>query len=59
MTGGAVMGVAAGFIPGGNAALVLAEMPQLRPYAWLAFTSMCVAVLAVVLLKHLSLQPST
>ena len=55
LAGGAVMGVAAGVIPGGNAALVLAEMPLLWPYAWLAFASMCVAVLAAVLSKHLSL----
>jgi toxin CptA len=58
LAGGAVMGVAAGVIPGGNAAPVQAEMPLLWPYAWLAFASMCVAVMAAVLLEHSSLGPS-
>ena len=52
LAGGAVMGVAAGLIPGGNAALVLAEMPLLWPFAWLAFASLCAAVLVAVLMKH-------
>jgi toxin CptA len=45
--GGALMGWASLMIPGGNDSLVLVAMPLLRPYAWVAFAAMCVAIGAV------------
>jgi len=31
-------------IPGSNDGLILIGMPLLRPYAWLAFITMCVSI---------------
>jgi uncharacterized membrane protein YedE/YeeE len=44
LAGGALMGWASLMIPGGNDTLVLIAMPLLRPYAWVAFAAMCVAI---------------
>ncbi|MET0961803.1 MAG: YeeE/YedE thiosulfate transporter family protein [Noviherbaspirillum sp.] len=42
--GGMLMGWGSLLIPGGNDGLVLVGMPLLWPYAWLAFTTMCIAI---------------
>ncbi len=44
LVGGAIMGVGSRLIPGGNTGLILIGLPLLRPNAWLAFASMCVAI---------------
>lgn len=51
LAGGAIMGGASRLIPGGNTSLVLADMPLLWPYAWIAFTSMCVTILVLARLR--------
>ncbi|MPW22908.1 YeeE/YedE family protein [Paraburkholderia sp. CNPSo 3157] len=50
--GGALMGWASLMIPGGNDSLVLVAMPLLRPYAWVGFAAMCVAIGAVSLTRR-------
>ena len=40
------MGVGTMLIPGSNDGLILVGMPLLRPYAWAAFASMCLAIYA-------------
>lgn len=47
LIGGGIMGVGARLIPGGNSSLVLLGLPLLRPYAWLGFASLCLALYAV------------
>lgn len=47
LIGGAIMGVGARLIPGGNSTLVLLGLPLLRPYAWLGFASLCLTLYAV------------
>ena len=44
LAGGALMGWGSLLIPGGNDGLILVGMPLLAPYAWIAFTSMCVVI---------------
>lgn len=44
--GGVVMGWGSLLIPGSNDGLILIGIPLLRPYAWLAFASMFVAIAA-------------
>lgn len=44
LAGGTLMGAGGLLIPGGNTGLALAGIPLLWPYAWLAFTSMCVTI---------------
>lgn len=44
LAGGTLMGAGGLLIPGGNSGLALAGIPLLWPYAWLAFTSMCVTI---------------
>jgi toxin CptA len=45
-------------IPGSNDGLILIGMPLLRPYAWLAFATMCVTVaLALWLSRGLARSP--
>lgn len=46
LIGGAIMGVGARLIPGGNSSLVLLGLPLLRPYAWLGFASLCLTLYA-------------
>lgn len=52
LVGGAVMGGASRLIPGGNTSLILADMPLLWPYAWLAFTSICATILVLAGLRR-------
>ncbi|CAN5885030.1 YeeE/YedE thiosulfate transporter family protein [soil metagenome] len=53
--GGALMGWGSLLIPGGNDGLILLGMPLLRPYAWAAFATMCVAiVLALTLAEQIT-----
>src|SRR5439155_157897 len=42
--GGAMMAWGSLLIPGSNDGLILIGMPLLRPYAWLAFITMCVSI---------------
>lgn len=49
--GGVVMGWGSLLIPGSNDGLILIGIPLLRPYAWLAFASMFVAIAAAMLLQ--------
>jgi uncharacterized membrane protein YedE/YeeE len=44
LVGGALMAWGSLLIPGSNDGLILIGMPLLRPYAWLAFATMCVTV---------------
>lgn len=53
--GGLLMGWGSLLIPGGNDALILLGMPLLRPYAWAAFATMCVAIaLALTLAEQIT-----
>lgn len=45
------MGIGALLIPGGNTGLALVGLPLLFPYAWLAFTSICVTIYFALRLK--------
>ena len=49
--GGVVMGWGSLLIPGSNDGLILIGIPLLRPYAWLAFASMFVAIAAAMLVQ--------
>jgi hypothetical protein len=42
--GGAMMAWGSLLIPGSNDGLILIGMPLLRPYAWIAFITMCVSI---------------
>jgi hypothetical protein len=44
--GGVLMAWGSLLIPGSNDGLILIGMPLLRPYAWLAFATMCVSIAA-------------
>ncbi|MCW5635622.1 MAG: YeeE/YedE family protein [Rubrivivax sp.] len=44
LAGGALMGYGTLLIPGSNDGLILVGMPLLRPYAWLAFGTMCLTI---------------
>lgn len=44
--GGALMGAGSALIPGSNDGLILVGMPLLRPYAWVAFATMCAVIAA-------------
>jgi toxin CptA len=44
LLGGTLMGWGSLLIPGGNDGLVLVGMPLLRPYAWVAFATMCLTI---------------
>ena len=57
LIGGAIMGVGAQLIPGGNASLVLLGLPLLRPYAWLGFASLCLTLYVVTRLAHAEAKP--
>jgi len=50
--GGVLMAWGSLLIPGSNDGLILIGMPLLRPYAWLAFATMCVAIAAAMLLQR-------
>jgi hypothetical protein len=42
--GGVLMAWGTLLIPGANDGIILVGMPLLRPYAWLAFATMCVTI---------------
>ena len=50
--GGVLMGWGTLLIPGANDGLVLVGLPLLRPYAWLAFGTMCVSIGAAIALQR-------
>jgi len=50
--GGVLMAWGSLLIPGSNDGLILIGMPLLRPYAWLGFASMCVAIAAAMLVAR-------
>ncbi|HEY3180400.1 MAG TPA: YeeE/YedE thiosulfate transporter family protein [Casimicrobiaceae bacterium] len=50
--GGAMMAWGSLLIPGSNDGLILIGMPLLRPYAWLAFLTMCVSIGAAKLVQR-------
>jgi toxin CptA len=50
--GGLLMAWGSLLIPGSNDGLILIGMPLLRPYAWLAFGTMCVTIAAAQLLRN-------
>jgi toxin CptA len=52
LAGGALMAWGTLLIPGSNDGLILIGMPLLRPYAWLAFATMCVTVAAALWLRR-------
>lgn len=56
LAGGALMGCGTLLIPGSNDGLILVGMPLLRPYAWLAFGTMCLTIAAAQLAR--GRQPS-
>ncbi len=56
--GGVLMGWGSLLIPGGNDGLILVGMPLAWPYAWLAFTSMCVTIAVALLVRRASAAPA-
>lgn len=56
--GGMLMAWGSLLIPGSNDGLILIGIPLLRPYAWLAFASMCLAIAAALLVQRV-LRPRT
>jgi uncharacterized membrane protein YedE/YeeE len=53
LAGGTLMGAGSLLIPGSNDGLILIGIPLLRPYAWLAFASMCLSIGAALMLQRL------
>jgi toxin CptA len=49
--GGVLMAWGTLLIPGANDGLILVGMPLLRPYAWLAFATMCVTIAAAIVAR--------
>lgn len=54
LVGGMLMGAGALLIPDGNTGLALVGLPLLRPYAWLAFMSMCMTIYIALRVKSRS-----
>jgi toxin CptA len=52
LAGGVLMAWGSLLIPGSNDGLILIGMPLLRPYAWLAFATMCVTIAAALWLHR-------
>ena len=52
--GGMLMGWGSLLIPGSNDGLILIGIPLLRPYAWLAFLTMCITIGAALVLEKLA-----
>ena len=50
--GGVLMGLGSLLVPGSNDGLILIGIPLLRPYAWVAFGSMCLAIAAALMLQR-------
>lgn len=44
LLGGIMMGIGSLAIPGSNDGLILTGLPLLRPHAWVAFATMCIAI---------------
>lgn len=57
LAGGALMAWGSLLIPGSNDGLILIGMPLLRPYAWVAFATMCVTIATAQLLRR-NLMPA-
>lgn len=57
LLGGALMGVGATLVPGGNDSLLLIGMPLLLPYAWVAFASMCLTIYIATLIARKKAGP--
>src|SRR5689334_23363912 len=56
--GGVMMGWGTLLIPGSNDGLILIGMPLLRPYAWIAFLTMCVSIGAALVVQR-AFRPSS
>lgn len=52
LAGGGLMGCGSLLIPGSNDGLIFIGIPLMRPYAWLAFTSMVLAIAAALLVQR-------
>jgi len=52
LAGGALMAWGTLLIPGSNDGLILIGMPLLRPYAWIAFLTMCIAIGAALVARN-------
>jgi uncharacterized membrane protein YedE/YeeE len=52
LAGGALMAWGTLLIPGSNDGLILIGMPLLRPYAWMAFATMCVTIAAALWVRR-------
>ena len=52
LLGGVLMGWGSLLIPGSNDGLILVGLPLLRPYAWVAFLTMCGVVTGMMLLER-------
>jgi len=52
-SGGALMGIGSGLIPGGNDGLLLVGMPLLWPYAWTAFAAMVVTIVISIQIQRI------
>jgi uncharacterized membrane protein YedE/YeeE len=50
--GGTLMGWGSLVIPGSNDGLILIGLPLLRPYAWVAFGTMCVVIASAILVSR-------
>ena len=57
--GGAMMAWGTLLIPGSNDGLILIGMPLLRPYAWIAFATMCLSIGAAKLLQKRLVRDDT
>jgi toxin CptA len=57
--GGVLMGWGSQLLPGGNDGLILVGMPLARPYAWLAFATMCVTIAAAQLATRAAVRRRT
>lgn len=56
--GGMLMGWGSLLSPGSNDGLILIGIPLLRPYAWLAFAAMGVAIAAALTVQRMWFAPS-
>lgn len=54
--GGVLMAWGSLLIPGSNDGLILIGLPLLRPYAWVAFLTMCVSIAVAMLLRNSMLR---
>ena len=54
-----MMGWGTLLIPGSNDGLILIGMPLLRPYAWIAFSTMCLSIGAALIARKYMRQLAT